>query len=57
MPPLNKRVLVFDNQLKLWKIGRLEEKAGQTWWVLDPHIYFAVGDRFTKWQDLPGDPT
>lgn len=56
MPPVNTRVLVWDSQRKLWIIGRIIDRRGEQWWVMDPQIFHAVGDRFTIWQDLPGDP-
>ena len=57
MPPTNVRVLVFDTQIKQWRIGRIEERTGVTWWVFDPHIFEALNEsRFIKWQPLPENP-
>lgn len=57
MPTEGKRVLVWDEKLKIWKIGRIEDRLGEKWWVFDPHMYYACDDRFKRWVDLPGDLT
>lgn len=54
---MNVRVLVFDKQQNQWRIGRMEERTGVTWWVFDPHIFESLDEtRFTNWQDLPRIP-
>lgn len=57
VPPMNVRVLVFDKLQNKWRIGRVEERTGTTWWVFDPHIFESPdANRFIAWQDLPRNP-
>lgn len=58
LPELGVRVLVYDANLKQWRIAQIQQHLSTQSWMIDPKIYHGIDHgRFTHWMPLPEAPS